>query len=679
MSRYRTTEEINHYDRFKLLALLLLLVALLGLILFSDQLGLEPDLTGVPGTGTGVVTQATPTAEAVVVVPDETTPEPTSPPIFATPLLIAPQPGTDLTAGETVFAGTGEPGLAVRALVDGQMAGATPIDASGNWVLPITLAPGTPLVMLETVDPSGAVVAQSGPYVFNVIGDGVLPGEGGDIVPTVDANSGPNPFTGLFTLMGMAMPGSVVEVMVDGVPAGQTVADIQGNWSIDLMSDGGPMSVQVRFTDPTGVVTITEPVAVEDPSAAAGLDLPGLVLPHPDTGELQLTVPGGPFTWSGLGLPNTTVNVIINGQSAGTVPVNEQGNWTLDLDLPAGDYTIQLVTIDPTTGERLGSTQTVPFVVVNLARPTIEVPAAGWLSGTNEIGGTAAPGSNLTIFVNGNPAAEVTVGADGRWTATVELPTGESVVDVRLVGVDGRVVFGSDPINVLVVGPEPTIGDILVQAGQFNILLAAAQATGVDVTLASGGDYTLFAPPDQAFTSLPAGALDGWLANPQYLTTLLLHHIVNGEVSAETAVQAGTLTTAAGDILTISREGTLVRVDSASILFPDVDASNGVVQVIDQVLLPALPPGVQGPVIDTAGVPTFTGPLLTVVGAAQPGYTILLQLNGQNFGQPAVVDSTGFWLVAQDVTAGRYEIMAYMYDPTNTLVGISDPVTLLVR
>ncbi len=55
MSRYRTTEEIYHYDRFKLLVLLLLLAALLGLILFSDQLGLEPDVVGVPGTDTGEV------------------------------------------------------------------------------------------------------------------------------------------------------------------------------------------------------------------------------------------------------------------------------------------------------------------------------------------------------------------------------------------------------------------------------------------------------------------------------------------------------------------------------------------------------------------------------------------------------------------------------------------------
>ncbi len=530
--------------------------------------------------------------------------------MVATPLLIAPQPGTDLTDGEVIFAGTGEPNLTVRAMIDGIPAGETGIDAGGNWVLPLTLAAGTPQVVLETVDSSGTVVAQSGPYVFNVLDGDALPGDGGNVAPGIDGNSGINPFTGLFTLVGTAPSQSLIEVLVNGEPAGNAVADEQGNWKVDLIADGGPLSVQIRVTDPTGLVTITDPVTIEDPSAAPGIELPGLVLPSTDTGELQLTVPSGAFTWSGTGLPNTVVDIIINGQSLGTVPVNDQGNWTLDVDLPGGAYTVRLVTVDPTTGEQLGGTQTVPFVVVDLARPTVDIPDTGWAGGPNEIGGTAAPGATLTIFVNGNPVTDVTAGPDGRWSATVDLATGEQVVDVRLVGGDGRVVFGSDPISILVVGPEPTIGDVLVQAGQFNVLLAAAQATGLAESLATGGPYTLFAPPDQAFAALPAGVVDGWIANPQYLTTLLLHHIVPGEVSSAQAVAAGTLTTAANDVLTISTEGTLVRVDSASILFPDVDASNGVVHVIDQVLLPTLPPGVQGPVIDTAGVPTFTGPLL---------------------------------------------------------------------
>lgn len=703
MSRYRTTEEIYHYDRFKLLVLLLLLAGLLMLILFSDQLGLEPNVAGVPGTGAEVM--ATPTADAVAGLPGDATVEPTveaivatpetpageatatpegTTGVVATPLLIAPQPGTQLTAAEVIFAGTGEPNLGLRALVDGAVAGETTIDAAGNWVLPITLAAGSPLVTLETVDAAGTVVAQSGPYVFDVLeagtGGQVLPGEGngGDVVTGIDSNSGTNPFDGRFSLNGTAPAGSVVEVIVDGAVVGQTTADEQGNWTFELVPDGGPFTVQIQVTDPAGTVTTTDPVTTDGPGAAPGLDLPGLVLPTED-GDLQLTVPGGPYAWSGTGLPNTVVDVIINGESAGTATVNEDGNWTLDLNLPPGEHVVRLVTIDPTTGEQLGSTQTTPFTVVSFTRPTVEVPADGWLSGSNTVSGTAPAGATLAVYVNGVAVGEVVADETGGWTTTIELPTGESVVDVRLVGPDGRVVFGSDPVTVLAVGPEPTIGELLTQAGQFNTLLTAAQTTGLDGSLASGGPYTVFAPPDQAFSALPAGAVEGWLANPQYLSTLLLHHIVPTEVTAEAAVQAGTLTTAAGDTLTISPEGGLVQVDGADLLIPNVDASNGIVHVIDRVLLPALPPGVQGPVIDTAGVPTFTGEVLTVVGAAQPGYTILLQVNGQNFGQTAVVDSTGFWLVVDSVTPGRYQIIAYMYDPIGILVGISDPVTLLVR
>lgn len=695
MSRYRTTEEIYHYDRFKLLVLLLLLAGLLMLILFSDQLGLEPDVTGLPEPGTDTA-MVTPTAEVVVGVPGEVTPEPAMtatavmatpevPAVVAMPLLVAPQPGTDLTAGEVIFAGTGEPGQTLRAMVDGQPAGEAPIDGAGNWVLPITLAAGAPQVMLDTLDPAGTVISQNGPYTFNVVaGEAppdtgeVPPDTGVPVTPGVDANTGTNPLDGRFNLTGTAPAGSIVTVLIDGAPAGQATANEQGEWTLELTPGGGGFTVQIQTTDPAGNVTTTEPVPIPDPDAAPTLELPGLVLPDEATGEPRLVVPGGAFTWNGTGLPNTVVDVIVDGQSVGTVPVNEQGTWTITLDLPPGGYSVQLVTIDPTTGEQLGTSQAVPFVVVNLARPTVDLPEAGWQSGSNTIEGSAAPGATLTVFINGVPVTDVTAGADGRWTATIELPAGESVVDVRLVGEDGGYVFGSEPISVLAVGPEPTVGDILSETGQFNTLLGAAQATGLDGTLASTGPYTLFAPPDRVFSALPPGTLEGWLANPQYLSSLLLHHIVPGEVSSEAAVQAGILTTANGDTLTTSAEGSVVSVDNATVLIADVDASNGVVHVIDQVLLPALA-GVQNPVIDTAGVPTFTGPVLTVVGAAQPGYTIALQVNGQSFGQPAVVDPTGFWLVVGDVGKGRYSIVAYMYDPTGTLVGISDPVTLLVR
>lgn len=692
MSRYRTPEEIYHYDRFKLLVLLLLLAALLGLIVFGD--GLQLGLTNAPATDTGQVAtapaDATATAAAVVVAPTTVaptaeagpTPEITVP-VIATPLLVAPQPGSDLVAGETTFAGTGQPNMLLRLLVDGQDAGETAIDAGGNWSLPVSLVAGTPQIALLTVDANGGTVAQSGPYVFNVAAAGEQPGAGGepggDIATGVDSGTGANPLTGTFTVAGTAPPGSAVVVLVNGATAGTTVADEQGRWSLDVAAPGGPVTVQAQVTDPSGTVTTTEPVTYEDPSGAPSLSMPGLAFPNLETGNMDLTVPSGNFTWTGTGLPNTTVEVIIDGQSMGVAQVDEDGNWTLDLNLPPGGHTVQLVTIDPSTGQPLGTTRTVAFVVVDQARPVVEVPLDGWVSGTNTMSGTAAPGATLTVFVNGAPVADVTAGADGRWSTTIDLPTGSSVIDVRLVGQDGRVVFGSDPLSVLVVGPEPTIGEILSTTGQFNVLLSLAQATGLDATLATGSPYTLFAAPDRAFTSLPAGVLDGWKANPQFASNLLLHQIVPGEVSTAAAVQAGTLTTAVPDTLTISTEGTLVRVDSASVLFPDVDASNGVVHVVDQVLLPNLAPGVQGPVIDTAGVATFTGPLLTVVGAAQPGYTINLQVNGQPFGLPATVDSTGFWQVAQDVTPGRYEIMAYMYDPTGIMVAVSDPVTLLVR
>jgi uncharacterized surface protein with fasciclin (FAS1) repeats len=129
-----------------------------------------------------------------------------------------------------------------------------------------------------------------------------------------------------------------------------------------------------------------------------------------------------------------------------------------------------------------------------------------------------------------------------------------------------------------------------VAAGQFTTLVAAVQAAGLVETLQGSGPFTVFAPTDAAFAKLPAGALEGLLANPEQLRAVLLYHVVPGRVMAEQVVGLESALTAQGGAVSVQvREGR-VSVGSAQVVQADVHASNGVIHVIDTVLLPPTHP-----------------------------------------------------------------------------------------
>jgi uncharacterized surface protein with fasciclin (FAS1) repeats len=134
----------------------------------------------------------------------------------------------------------------------------------------------------------------------------------------------------------------------------------------------------------------------------------------------------------------------------------------------------------------------------------------------------------------------------------------------------------------------PDIVDTAVAAGSFTTLVAAVQAAGLVETLKRPGPFTVFAPTDTAFAALPAGTLDSLLMpeNRAALTAILTYHVVPGRVpAAELLGTRGSLTTVEGRALHVDgRNG--VRINNASVITPDVMASNGIIHVIDGVLLP---------------------------------------------------------------------------------------------
>jgi uncharacterized surface protein with fasciclin (FAS1) repeats len=132
------------------------------------------------------------------------------------------------------------------------------------------------------------------------------------------------------------------------------------------------------------------------------------------------------------------------------------------------------------------------------------------------------------------------------------------------------------------------IVDTAVAAGSFKTLTAALQAAGLVDTLKGPGPFTVFAPTDAAFAKLPAGTVEMLLKpeNKAKLTRILTSHVVAGKVMAADAARLTSAKAVSGDTLTIAAHGGGVTIDKAKVVKADIEASNGVIHVIDTVILP---------------------------------------------------------------------------------------------
>lgn len=132
------------------------------------------------------------------------------------------------------------------------------------------------------------------------------------------------------------------------------------------------------------------------------------------------------------------------------------------------------------------------------------------------------------------------------------------------------------------------IVDTAVAAGSFNTLAAALQAAGLVETLKGKGPFTVFAPTDEAFAKLPAGTVENLLKpeNKDQLVAVLTYHVVPGSVSSSEVVKMTSAKTVQGQSVKISNGKGGVMIDGAKVVKADVMASNGVIHVIDSVILP---------------------------------------------------------------------------------------------
>ena len=180
-------------------------------------------------------------------------------------------------------------------------------------------------------------------------------------------------------------------------------------------------------------------------------------------------------------------------------------------------------------------------------------------------------------------------------------------------------------INAVILPPSVSVEKLLaddivdtaIADGRFNTLVTAVQAAGLEETLRSDGPFTVFAPTDDAFDQLPAGTVSSLLNDVPTLTEILLYHVVAGEAYAGDVVGLSSATTVQGQPVAITVSGGNVYVNDAQVVITDVQASNGVIHVVDSVILP--PTDNIAEALEADG--RFST-LLRAVGAADLGETL---------------------------------------------------------
>jgi len=170
-------------------------------------------------------------------------------------------------------------------------------------------------------------------------------------------------------------------------------------------------------------------------------------------------------------------------------------------------------------------------------------------------------------------------------------------VNGRMVKVDDAKVSKTDVacsngvihiIDTVMLPAEQNIVETAEQSGKFNTLLAAAEAAGLVETLSGDDAFTLFAPTDEAFADLPKGTVESLLEpqNKKKLAAILKYHLVAGRVYSDDAMTAETAKTIQGDELQFEVSGRRAKVNQANLVKTNIDASNGVIHIIDKVLMP---------------------------------------------------------------------------------------------
>lgn len=169
----------------------------------------------------------------------------------------------------------------------------------------------------------------------------------------------------------------------------------------------------------------------------------------------------------------------------------------------------------------------------------------------------------------------------------VSLPASAKSCPGASASASPRLVAGAPTTTTATTANSATVVEIAASNSSFSTLVAAIKAAGLAETLSGKGPFTVFAPTNEAFAALPAGTVEELLKpeNKAKLQKVLTYHVVAGEVTSA-AIKPGQVKTVEGSTVTLSVKDGKIKVNNASVISADIDASNGVIHVIDQVILP---------------------------------------------------------------------------------------------
>lgn len=239
--------------------------------------------------------------------------------------------------------------------------------------------------------------------------------------------------TGTITLVGDGDPGATIDLVLNGEVVDTITVGDDGTWSYDLdLPEGGDFELRARTLDADGAV-----VAESNP-ATMNVVAPEIPMPTMDIPEGGF--PSGPFALTGTSMPGSEVEIVVDGEVLGTTTVGDDGTWSFDLDLPAGEYELVVNALDA-NGQVIASSDSA-LISLNPAESGAELaitePADGATlqSGELVLAGTGEPGSEIEFLDNGVVIGTAVVSDDGSWTYTFTPESGNHEYSVRAIGAE---------------------------------------------------------------------------------------------------------------------------------------------------------------------------------------------------------------------------------------------------
>ncbi|MCG3208083.1 MAG: hypothetical protein FOGNACKC_01684 [Anaerolineae bacterium] len=269
---------------------------------------------------------------------------------------------------------------------------------------------------------------------------------------------------GVVELSGTGEPGSSVEIVANGQVIGTAPVGTDGTWSIAAdLPDAGDYSLIARTQAAAGAA------AIESEPLALSLSLPQI--PPPEFSLPDVNFAAGGVALSGTGEPGGIVEIVANGQVIGTAPVGDDGTWSFTAKtLDPGDYNLSLRSL-AANGDVLAESEAVAINVAapQMAAPELTVPAEALPAGEVELSGRGEPGSEVAIVIDGRVVGQTTVGSDGTWKFTANLPAaGNYQIAVQALDAGGAVLAESDAATVSVTAPQIAVPALDVPAGDIE-------------------------------------------------------------------------------------------------------------------------------------------------------------------------------------------------------------------